>query len=914
MASPLLRTKLFIPRLPTSLVARSRLSERLGSGAASRLTVVSAPAGFGKTTAVAAWLQLPNPHPVAWLSLDESDRQPSAFWTYVVTALQGVVPGLGDGILEVLQSARPPVQSVLATMLNELGDLSDELFLVLDDYHLVDGPAIGEGMAFLIEHLPPQVHVVLVTRSDPGLPLSRLRVRGELLEIRAADLRFTPEEVSRYFTESGRLKLSESDMGVLATRTEGWVAALQLAALSMQGRPDVSTFIQGFAGDNTYIVDYLVEEVLGRESEEVRSFLLQTSVLDRLTGDLCDAVTGHGGGKTMLDAVSRANLFLVALDDNRTWYRYHHLFADVLVAHLREEGPDQIVELHSRASRWFEDAGEALPAVRHALAAGDVDRAANLVELALPGLRRDRKEATIRGWLDLIPDAVVRARPVLAIGFVGALMAAGDFDQARARLPDVARWLEPPDGDGENGPALEMVVADEAERGRLAGFVELYRAGIALVEGDLAATHRHVRQVIKRAAPDDEVTRAGAVALSGLAHWAVGDLEAAHRAYSTSREGLLGAGHIPDVLGCSIAMADIRVAQGRLGDALATYSQALALADRDGSAVRGVADMHVGFSQVWLERGELQAAAEAVQRSQELGERLGLPQHPYRWRKALAMLRAAQGDPAGALKLLAEAEAVFTTDFSPDVSPPHALRVRFLTLGGDVDSGLRWARQHGLSVDDELSYLREYEHITLARVLLVQFTAQRDETAASGADGLLRRLLVAAEQGGRMGSVIEILVLQALVRHHADGDAPDAVPLLERALILAEPEGYARVFTEEGPGLIPLLERLVGMKPGWDYPRRLLTTGAQPPTGRVGAPSGQRGPQQLLDPLSEREQEVLGLLTTQLTGPELASHLVVSLNTLRTHTKNIYAKLGVNSRRAAVHRAAELGLLNHPSS
>ena len=402
MASPLVETKLYIPKLRRSLVARPRLSGRLSRGAEARLTLVSAPAGFGKTTLLAEWLAAaPTERSVAWLSLEESDRQPASYWTYVITALQGVVPGVGTSALPLLQSGQPPIETVLATVLNELGGVRDDVYLVLDDFHLVDGPDLQAGMTFLLEHLPPRVHLVVSTREDPALPLARLRTRGELVEVRAADLRFTLDEVAAYLNDVTGLGLASGDIAALEGRTEGWIAALQLAALSMQGRDDVAGFIAGFAGDDRYIVDYLVEEVLERQPAAVRGFLVQTSILDRLSGPLCDAVTGQGGGKAMLESLDRANLFVVPLDDRRRWYRYHHLFADVLHAHLTDEHPDRVAALHRRASRWYEQNGEPSQAIRHALAAGDVERAAGLVELAIPELRRTRQEATIRGWLDV---------------------------------------------------------------------------------------------------------------------------------------------------------------------------------------------------------------------------------------------------------------------------------------------------------------------------------------------------------------------------------------------------------------------------------------------------------------------------------------------------------------------------------
>jgi LuxR family maltose regulon positive regulatory protein len=870
--SPLVETKLYPPKLRRGLVARPRLSGRLRRGAEARLTLISAPAGFGKTTLLAEWLAAAQTgRSVAWLSLEESDRRPASYWTYVITALQAVAPGVGTTALPLLQSGQPPVETVLVTVVNELGAVPHDVYLVLDDYHLVDGPDVRAGMRFLLEHLPPQAHLVVSTREDPDLPLARLRARGELVEVRAADLRFTLEEVAAYLNDVTGLELATGEIAALEGRTEGWIAALQLAALSMEGRDDVAGFIAGFAGDDRYIVDYLVDEVLTRQPTHVRSFLLQTSILDRLSGPLCDAVTGQPGGKAMLESLDRANLFLVPLDDRRRWYRYHHLFGDVLHTHLLDEHSDQVAALHRRASQWYEQDGEPSQAIRHALAAGDLERAAGLVELAIPDLRRDRQEATIRGWLEALPGDVVRVRPVLAVGFVGALMSSGEFEGVEDRLQDVERWL-PPTGDHEGTwtrPA-GMVVVDEGEFQRLPAVVEMYRAALALVRGDAPATIDHGQRAIDRAAAGDHLTRAGASALRGLALWGGGDLEAAHRAYSVAAEGLRWAGYVADVLGCSITLADIWITQGRLGEALGTYERALRLASNQvGTVLRGTADMYVGMSQIACERNDLPAATQHLLRAEELGEHTWLPQNPYRWRVAMARVREAEGDLNAAQ--------------------------------GRVDEALAWVREQSLSAEDDLSYLREFEHITLARVLLVQSRAQRAERPVHDAARLLERLLQAAEAGERTGSIIEILVLQALT-HQARGDLPGALAALERALTLAESEGYVRVFVGEGSPMASLLRAAAkqGITPS--YVHRLLAA--------VNASEDTPTRQGLIEPLSERELEVLRLLSSDLDGPDIARELTVSLNTLRTHTKGIYAKLGVNSRRAAVRQAAELNLLS----
>jgi LuxR family maltose regulon positive regulatory protein len=913
MPSPLLETKLRIPRGRRRLVARPRLIERLSRGAESALTLVSAAAGFGKTTLLTEWLAAaPADGPTAaWLSLDQRDDDPTLFWTYFVTALKTAAPGVGAGALSLLQSSQSPIEQVLGSLLNDLDALTIDVVLVLDDYHLIEARDVQDGMAFLLEHLPPQMHLVIAGRADPALPLARLRARGQLVEIRATDLRFARDEAAAYLNGVMGLALTAQDVAALEGRTEGWIAALQLAALSMQGRDDAAAFIAGFAGDDRYIVDYLAEEVLQRQPRHVKDFLLQTSILDRLSGPLCDAVTGQDSGKARLAALDRANLFLVPLDDRRQWYRYHQLFADVLQAHLLDEQPDDVPVLHRRASVWYEQNDDPSEAIGHALAAKDFERAANLVELAIPAMRKSRREAALYGWLKALPDQVIGRRPVLSVGYAGALLAVGELGGVEGRLRDAERWLDAPTGVGNRSQALpaEMVVVDDAELSRLPGTIELYRAAQALACGDGLATVTHARSAIELSAGEDHLIRAAAAGLLGLAFWAGGDLEAGHRAYADCMAGLRQVGHVADTFGCAIALADIRLAQGRIGDALRTYEQTLELSvgqrapEQDGSVLRGTADMYVGMAELHRERDDLPAASQYLLRSKELGEYTGLPQNPYRWRVAMARIRQSEADLDGALDLLNEAERRYVSDFFPNVRPVPAVRARVWVAQGRLTEALSWARERGLSADDDLSYLREFEHITLARVLLGRYIAERAEHSLHEATLLLERLLEAAVEGDRTGSVIEILVLQALA-HQADGDIPAALASLKHALTLAEPEGYVRVFVDEGPPMASLLGLAAkhGIAP--HYVRRLLAAVTKT---EDSAPVGQH----LIEQLSERELNVLRLLGTDLDGPEIARELSVSLNTVRTHTKNIYAKLGVNNRRAAVRRAKELDLLSH---
>ncbi len=913
--APLLETKFYVPRSRPGLVPRPRLTERLDRGTALKLTLVSAPAGFGKTTVLTEWLAAGTAAPaderlVAWLSLDRGDNDPASFWAYVIAALRTVAAGVGESALALLQAPQPPpIETLLAVLLNDLGTIAADIVLVLDDYHVIDARDVQDGMAFLLDHLPPGLHVVIASRADPAFPLARWRARGELVEIRVAELRFTPDEAAAYLNEMMGLQLTARDVAALEGRTEGWIAALQLAALSMQGRDDVAGFIAGFAGDDRYVVDYLAEEVLQRQPDRVQAFLLQTSILGRLSGPLCDAVTGQSGGKAMLEALDRGNLFLVPLDDRRRWYRYHHLFADVLQARLLDEQPGQVPDLHRRASAWFQRSGEPAEAISHALAAGDFERTADLVELAIPAMRRTRQETTVRGWLELLPDEVIRVRPVLSVAFAGALLARGELEGVEGRLRDADRWLDGAAGirQGPQAPSAEMVVVDDEEFRRLPAMIELYHAALALARGDVPGTVRHARRTLDLAPADDHLCRASAAGFMGLASWASGDLEAGHSAYAECMAGLRRAGYIADIFGCAIALADIRRTQGRLGEAMRTYEQALQRASEQGGAVlRGTADMYVGMSEVHRERDDLPAATQHLLRSQELGEHNGLPQNRYRWRVAMARIRQAEGDLGGALDLINEAERLYMGDFFPNVRPVPALRARVRVAQGEWGEALGWAREQGLSVDDDLSYLREFEHITLARALLARYRDERAERSIHEAARLLERLLPAAEEGGRTGRVIEVLVLRALA-YQTQGAVPAALACLERAVTLAEPEGYVRIFADEGPPMASLLRALAKQGTAGNYVRRLLAA-----VGETGHDSPVK--QALIEPLSERELDVLRLLGSELDGPAIARELMVSLNTMRTHTKSIYTKLAVTNRRAAVRRAAELDLLSRTRS
>ena len=577
MPRPLVTTKLNAPSLRKGLVERPRLGERMRRGTESKLTLISAPAGFGKTTLLAEWLAgSGGGQRVAWLSLDQTDDEVTAFWSHIIAALEKAALAEAS-FSDLFPPGQKPGDDFPAKLLNALAATPGELAIVLDDFHLIGKLEIEAGVSFLVEHLPPQVHLVISTRADPALPLGRLRARGELTEIRSSDLRFTIEETAAYLNGAMSLGLPSPDVAVLSERTEGWIAALQLAVLSLEGRSDAAAFIAAFAGSDRYIVDYLVEEVLQRVPDEVRNFLFHTCFLARMNGALCNAVTRTLDGKAMLDALDRQNLFTVPLDDRRQWYRYHHLFADVLQAHLPDDNRRELPTQRRRGGEWYEQQGDRQEAIAQFLAGDDFERAAALMEFAIPDMQRNRGEAIIKGWMRALPVDLVRTHPVLGMGFVGALASLGELSEIEGRLGDIERGLASL-ADAE--ATKDVVVVDQSQLSRMPGAVELYRTALAQARGDMPGMIEHAQRVLELAMPDDHVSRAAGSSLLGIAYWSAGNLDQARPLWLEGRTGLERAGHIADALGVSVALADISLAQGRLGEARQVYEHGLELAAR----------------------------------------------------------------------------------------------------------------------------------------------------------------------------------------------------------------------------------------------------------------------------------------------------------------------------------------------
>lgn len=831
MPTSILHTKLYTPQPQPDLVSRAHLDDKLNQGLYRKLTLISVPAGFGKTTLVSAWTACSD-RPIAWLSLDEGDNDSTRFLIHLVAALRTVALNIGERVSELLQSPQPaPIESILTTLLNEINTAPGNFTLVLDDYHVIDAKPIDEALTFLLEHLPPQMHLVITTREDPSLPLARLRARGQMTELRATDLRFMSSEAAIFLNQVMGLNLSEEEIAALETRTEGWIAGLQMAALalqglSMQGRSETATFIQAFTGSHHFILDYLVEEVLQRQPERVRSFLLQTSILDQLSGLLCDAVTGQTDSRGVLETLERSNLFVIPLDDQRQWYRYHHLFAEVLQAHTMAEQPDLIPALHQRASVWYEQNDLPAAAIRHALAAQDFARAADLIELARPGIEKGYRDMMLRGWVKALPDELVRTRPVLNVGYALALLDAGELEAAQPRLQDVEQWLETTTdlSEQQQSSSSEMVVVDEAQFRSLPASIAIARTWYSQASGDIPSTVKYAQQALDRLPEEDHLRRGQMTGFLGLAYWASGDLEAALRTLLNAEALTQKAGTILDTIAGVFVGADILVALGQLHEAVRLYEHALQLVTEHGEPMPlGIENVYSGLSELHRERNDLAAAAQDLVMSKTLGERVGERIWRCRWCLAQARLKEAVGDLDGALDLLNEVEGLYIRNPLPNVRPIAALKTRIWIRQGRLTTALGWVRERGLSVDDDLSYLREFEHITLARVYIALYKRDGVDSSICETMGLLERLLNAAEEGGRMGSVIEILVLQALA-HKAQGNVASALVSLERALTLAEPEDYVRIFVDEGPPMAQLLLEAADRRIMPDYTGMLLAS------------------------------------------------------------------------------------------
>ncbi len=902
MSTQILATKLYTPPSRPGIVLRPRLIDRINAGHQGKLTLVSAPAGFGKTTLVTGWITA-GERPAAWLSLDEGDSDPMRFLAYVVAALQTVAPQIGTRIMSLLESPPPPpIESLLTSLLNEIATMPHDLTLVLDDYHVLDSQQIDEILAFLVDNQPPQMHLLITTREDPRLPLARLRARGQLTELRAADLRFTPDEAAEFLNHRMGLTLSPEDVVALEARTEGWIAGLQLAAISIQTSDDTSRFIQSFTGSHHFVLDYLVEEVLNHQPPHIQDFLLKTSILDRICGALCDAVLHDAGHSSqhILEYIRQANLFLIPLDNERQWYRYHHLFGDLLRKRLQQAAHVDVNELHIRASQWYEQHNLRSEGIHHALIAEDFGRAADMIELEWAYTHSTSFQS--RGqlvWMQALPESMFRNRPVLSAGYGWVLLDFGEIDAADTHLCNAERWLAP-EAQADD-VVSERIVADDVAFQHLPATIAAARAYLALAMGDIPSTIKHGQRVLALTSATDHHQRGMASSLLGLAHWSSSDLEAAFQFMTDGMESMYRLGNVPFALSNTFGLADIRLAQGRLLDAIGIYKNALQVAESQPFTVQGVADLFMGLGDLHREQNDLEMAREYLQKSETLGKQAGLPDWRVRFCQAQARMKQVTGDFASALELLNEAERLYYATPVPNPRPIAAARACVWIEQGQIDKALSWAHERGLSFNSEISYLNEFELITLARIHITQYEHNRVQQSVDEVASLLGRLHDAAETNQRMGSVIEISILQARL-YWVQGDRDIALTMLQRALQLAEPEGYVRVFVDEGMSMKAMLSEALtrGIRPA--YTQKLIA--AFQPAHRQPLVS-----QPLIEPLSERELEILRLVADGLSNQEISQYLFIALNTVKGHNRNIYQKLQVNRRTEAVARARELGLI-----
>jgi LuxR family transcriptional regulator, maltose regulon positive regulatory protein len=899
MDRQILKAKLYVPRYRADGVPRSRLHERLDEGARREVTVVSAPAGFGKTTLLADWSQRSEP-PVAWVSLDERDDDPARFLLYLIAAIETIHEDFGKATRAFLGSleSREELEPVLTALSNEILELPRDFVLVLDDYHSVRSETIHDVLAFLLDHWPPPMHLVIAGRTSPPLPLPRLRARGRLTELGAPDLRFTHEEAADFLGRTMGLNLTAERVAALEKGTEGWIAGLQLAAHALRDREEEFSSMEAIAGGARHVFDYLADEVLSRQPEDVREFLLETSVVETLSGPLCEVLTDRTDGLEMLERLERENLFLVPLDEEGRYYRYHHLFAAFLRERLQRVSPDAILELHRRAGLWYEDDGCLALAVEHTLAAKDFDRAADLIEEETGVRRRYVDAALLLRWLGTLPDGMVHQRPQLCLLYAWALAHSGALEEAELRLRDTEEAMKLGDG------ASTMGLSDE-ERTML-GEICIIRARMAAMREDAALTTELSNRALDLL-PEGEVHLRGDVALDlGHAYCSVGDLESAREAFSRAAATGRAADDLRTSLFALRYQASLEISRGRLREAEDLLLEGRRLAERRPEGVPSVAGIiHTGLGELLYERGALDEARRLLEEGIEHGRRSGEAKILVYGYVNLARVLMAQGDTEGAHSLIREAG-----ELTPRWPLIWAWQARFYLAQGDVGSAACWAREYG-ATEDYMNYPRHFERITMARVLLGE--DRTDEALDS-----LGNLLEDAVFEGRMAHEIELRVLLALASERL-GATGEAFDHLERALSLAEPEGFVRVFVDEGMPMAALLERLIreprddgsyaGAPDGAPdaYAGRLLEHLALEADSGNGGPRSGRSPG--LEPLSGREVEVLELVAAGRSNAEIAGELYLSVGTVKAHVHHIFGKLLVRNRSQAVARARELRLL-----
>jgi LuxR family transcriptional regulator, maltose regulon positive regulatory protein len=893
MPAPILATKLYIPPPRPKVVLRPRLIEQLNEGLHRKLTLVSAPAGFGKTTLVSEWVA-GCARPAAWLSVDKEDTDSTRFLTYLIAALQTIKANIGAGVLGVLQSPQPPpTESILTALLNEIITIPDNFILVLDDYHLVDGKPVDNAVTFLLEHLPPQMHLVITTREDPNLPLPRLRAEDKLTELRVADLRFIPSEAAEFLNQAMGLNLTTEDVNALETRTEGWIAGLQLAAIalrgpvSIQGQKDASSFIKSFTGSHHFVMDYLVEEVLRQQPESVQTFLLRTSILDRMCGSLCDSVLldSPASGQQTLEYLERANLFIVPLDNERRWYRYHHLFADLLRQRLQQSAAAStenegrsVAEYHIRASQWYEDNGLDIEAFHHAVAANDVERAERLMEGKGIPLHLRGAATPILDWLESLPTAVLNVRPSLWWKHASLLLVNGQTTGVEEKLLAADAALQ--------GIPSAIKGPDDKIR-NLIGLIAVARATLALTQYQAENIIVQARRALEYLHPDNLPYRAVANWTMGFAYFLLGDRTAAGRAYTEAITLGQASGDIFTLILATSSLGNIQESENQLHTAEETYRKALKLIGNP--PLPSAADAYLGLARISYEWNDLEAAERHGQQSLQLARQYERVIDRFIISEVfLARLKLAQGDVAGAAAILAQTDqSARQNNFVHRIPEIAAAQVLTLLRQSNLVAAADLAQTHKLPVSQ-------------ARVHL----AQGDTSAALAVLEPFRQQMQAK---GWSDEQLKVMVLQAIA-FHAHGEKDKAVQLLGEALAVAEPGGFIRIFIDEGTPMAQLLFEAVahGVMP--DYTGKLLAVfevekqksedkSYLPPT------------RPLIEPLSPRELEVLQLIAQGLSNDEIGKQLFLARDTVKGHNRKIFDKLRAQRRTEAVARARELGLL-----
>jgi LuxR family transcriptional regulator, maltose regulon positive regulatory protein len=902
----LLATKLQVPRSRPGLVRRRRLADQLDEGLSRGLVVVAAPAGYGKSVVLSEWVRGMT-EPVAWLSLDGGDNDPVRFWRHVLAALDVVRPGLAERLGPLAGPPAPPAYDALVgALINDV--VADpglpDVLLVLDDYHLISSDTLQASVRFLLDHRPPQLRVVLASRSDPPLGLARYRGRGELGEVRAADLRFTVDEAAELLRQVAA-DLDLAAAAALAERTEGWAVGLQLAALSLRTQPDVARFVAAFTGSHRYVLDYLTEEVLARQREDLRNFLLETSVLERLSGSLCNAVTGRDDSQDLLEEVDRSGLFVVQLDDVRGWWRYHHLFADLLRTRL-EQDPEHARRLNRNAARWYEQQKLPDPAIRHALAAGEQEWAARLVEEHFDTVFNLRGEqATIQSWLPALPEELIRSRPRLLLAQAQMASMHGDLQTMEPLLDAAERVIGRADEEPfepSTGPEGSLLVNARA-------MLALQRSYAAQLRGDAAATAALTREAMEQLRENELMLSSAVQGFLATAEWLHGCLDAAAEAFESSIGWWRREGQVTTTAWGYYCLARLRRGQGRLDAAVATCERALEAAGQPGQRPRPAAGPAlVGLGEIAYQRGDLDRALDYVTRGVALCRQFVHTPPLAAGLVTLAWIRQAAGDRRGARDAMAEAES-FAAGPAGLLNPVPAQHARLLLAQGDVTRAARWADDCGLAPGDRPDYPREPGHLILARLLLAQ---DRADLAVA----LLDRLEEAAAGQNRAGSLIEIRAIRALALY-ALGDETGATAALTAALEIGCPQGYVRVFADEGPAMAAVLGRLIAAQRGDQQAARIplaclarLQRAFDAGHATAGVAEVDSRALRLVEQLTSRELEVLAMLAAGRSNQGIASQLVISLDTVKKHVSHVLGKLGAANRTEAVARGRELGLID----